>query len=275
MNLISGEKLQNLAEITIVFSDTIGDIEKRQLPKLNNFILLERGETIPDIIKEAESIFIYTHDLEIFFDRIYKHLTKNITLLSHNSDHLVDSKFIKYLEEDRITKWYCQNKVVNHPKLFSLPIGIANSMWPHGNQESIIKIRKNIKKNILVYKNFNIDTNTHERLLCNSITDKNGIHMSATYSNEVYWQNLNNSLFAISPPGNGIDCHRIWESIALRCSPVVLKNKAFDQFNHLPILFVDSWDQVTPEYLQSKVDLVKTFNFDIPELTVEYWRKII
>lgn len=88
-----------------------------------------------------------------------------------------------------------------------------------------------------------------------------------------YLNYISKSKFVISPPGNGIDCHRIWECMFLGTTPIVLYNECFSQFNHLPILFVDSWEEVTTESLRNKVD---NYSFDnIKELTLDYWREKI
>jgi uncharacterized protein (DUF111 family) len=39
---------------------------------------------------------------------------------------------------------------VNHKKLTSIPIGIANNMWPHGNKDIITNISNNIKESVLL-----------------------------------------------------------------------------------------------------------------------------
>ncbi|GAG08179.1 unnamed protein product, partial [marine sediment metagenome] len=80
------------------------------------------------------------------------------------------------------------------------------------------------------------------------------------------------SKFCISPPGGGIDCHRIWEAICLDTIPIVLKNIAFKQFRHLPILFIDSWEQISNEFLEKKYEEFsqKTFNTDL--CYMDYWK---
>jgi hypothetical protein len=52
-------------------------------------------------------------------------------------------------------------------------------------------------------------------------------------------------LFVISPPGNGIDCHRTWESIYLGAVPVVKRGFLADSLlAKLPILAVNEWQEV-------------------------------
>lgn len=231
----------------------------------------------PEQISKYKRIFVYTHFLQDFFDKFYNYLSPNTILISHNSDDGVISKYLPYLEGNKISRWYCQNMEVLHPKLFAIPIGLANSQWPHGNQSVIKSIREqNYTKEYLVYKNFNVHTNYIERTICNNITTQNGIPFSSSLPNDRYWETLAKSVFTISPPGNGIDCHRIWEALYLRTVPVVKSHIAFSQFVNLPILQVPSWDIVTPEYLRHKINEYQYADWNVLDMIeIDYWNKLI
>lgn len=223
-------------------------------------------------IKQYKSIFVYTHYVEDFFNRFFTYLGKDTILITHNSDNGIHPHHTTFLEGEKIKKWFCQNRETSHPKLFSLPIGLANSQWAHGNQALIKSVKeKNLVKDILVYKNFDITTNYHERQICNNITQQNGIVLDSNIPIPNYWENLARSCFVISPPGNGIDCHRIWEALYLHTIPVVKYHEAFSQFTHLPILFIDDWREVTREFLTSKLDMIYNFPSQIDELDIDFW----
>jgi len=272
--MISGETLQSIAEIGLYSEMT--DLIANQI-KARPQNLLNISEVTTEDIKRYKRIYVYTHFVDAFFDKFFDHL-HGVTLITHNSDFGIHDKYLKYLEGDNIAKWYCQNRETSHPKLISIPIGLANSQWPHGNQELIAAIKKEKnRKELLVYKNFDINTNYGERYVCNTITNSNGIHMSSNTSVENYWRILSKSMFVISPPGNGIDCHRIWEALYLRAVPIVKYHESFSQFKHLPILFVNSWEEVTIPFLKekSKDYINKPEMFDIPLLDIDYWKQLI
>jgi hypothetical protein len=274
--MISGEQFQKLADISL-YGELNCIIEDQNRHLKQNLVNLNDLET--SHIKQYKKIFIYTHFLMDFFNKFYDHLSDDTIIISHNSDHCVDDTFIKYLEGNKISKWYCQNRLVSHPKLISLPIGLANSQWQHGDQQLIKSVRNtSILKNNLVFKNFDCSTNINARRLCDEITSHNNIMMSQRTSNLQYWTNIANSVFVISPPGNGIDCHRIWECLYLKSMPIVLKHEALEQFKHLPIIFVDSWEEVTQQFLidsiPKKHDHNKMFN-NIDMLDINYWKKIL
>ena len=273
--MISGELFQSLAQIS--FCTDVPEIIFNQAQSMPQRLALI-DETSEQDIKNYKTVYIYTQFLDHFFAKFYDHLTEGTTIISHNSDYAVEERHLKYLAGNKIKAWYCQNREVHHEKLFSLPIGLANSQWPHGNQQLITNIRdKNNTKEYLVYKNFDINTNTYERTTCHYITQQNNIPLSTHTTIENYWTVLSKSIFAISPPGNGIDCHRIWEALFLRTVPIVKYHEAFSQFKHLPILFVNSWEEVTIPFLKekSKDYINKPEMFDIPLLDIDYWKQLI
>ncbi len=279
--MISGEQFQKLSQISL-YTETNDIIENQNNCLEQNLVKISDLDV--NEIKKYNIIFVYTHFLENFFDKFYNHLKNDTVIISHNSDARVDEKFFKYLEGNKIKKWYCQNRFIIHDKLVSLPIGLANSQWPHGTQALITKVKDlNLEKEILVYKNFDKSTNRDARFHCDTVTSINGIPMGSQTSNEEYWMNIAKSAFVISPPGNGIDCHRIWECLYLKAMPVVLKHEALSQFDDLPILFVDSWDDVTVDFLkyklpESRLLLEKYHDKKFSNLKVtdiDFWKKII
>ena len=276
--LVSGEQFQLLSEIGF-YTETDSIIEDQ-----NNSVK-QNIHKISDIsvedINKYKKIFIYTHFVHDFMDKFLDHLNDSTIIITHNSDNGIYEEHKKYLDNKKISKWFCQNRELSHPKLFSIPIGMANSQWPHGNQDIIRGIKENhTKKDNLVYKNFQVDTNYGARTLCDNITRANGILMTPNTSQEEYWNNIKRSLFVISPPGNGIDCHRIWECLYLKSIPVIRlvdkQQHAFSQFTHLPILFVDDWNEVTIDFLRSKIQDYKDDDFNnISEIDINFWRKQI
>jgi hypothetical protein len=285
MNFITGEKFQELADITValnVENNFASGLVQTQLKNTKTVCLVFDPNVsinmVPDKIKDAKIIFVYSHILPFFFEKIYPFITNPFILITHNSDHGVDEKIIPYLNETKIIKWFCQNKYANHPKLLSLPIGIANSQWEHGNLQLLEEtIKLKIPKNNLVYKNFNISTNYNHRQQAHIETLQNGFQMSPSVPFSEHIKNIKQSYFCFAPLGNGADCHRIWECLYLNCVPIVPKHLfAFDDFQHLPILFVDDYKQITTEFLEKQIENFYPFSkFNLETLDLNYWRNEI
>lgn len=278
---ISGEKFQEIADISIALNikgNYDSDLVKTQLNNIKTkcFVFSENNlvTNLPDSIKNAKVIFVYSHILKYFFNWIFPLLDKPITLISHNGDDGVDEYFLQYLESPKIINWFCQNRYISHEKLLSLPIGIANIQWPHGSFSLLHNIQQNItNKTNLVYKNFSIDTNSYKRNYCNNITNNNGIFMSSSCSILQNWEAIAKSYFCIAPHGNGVDSHRIWECLYLNTIPVVEYHECFSQFIDLPILFVEDYSIVTPNFLESQKG--NFINKKFEKLDINYWKKKI
>jgi len=285
MNFITGEKFQELATISIalnVESNYNSDLVKTQLKNTKTicYVFSETADVpvFPDNIKNAEIVFTYTHILPFFFDKIFSAIQTPFTLITHNSDHGVDASYLNYLENTKIKKWFCQNKYISHEKLISLPIGIANSQWPHGNLQTLETIIKSdLPKNNLVLKTFDISTNPSHRHEVNLITEQNGFIMSPSLPYIDYLKQLKQSYFCFAPHGNGADCHRIWECLYLNCVPIVPeRHPCFDDFKHLPILFVNDFKSITKPFLEQQIEKFFPFSkYNLEMLNLDYWKKLI
>jgi hypothetical protein len=270
IDIVTGWHLQRLADITIIFNDNCN----MQFFEQQNIKFVKSNEI--ETIKKYKKIFVYTHDLQVFFETVYP-LLNQFVLLTHNSDHAVTELYKKILDENKIIKWYAQNCYITHPKLISLPIGIANSRWQHGNLNTLINvIQENNNKEYLVYSNYDNSTNINERTEIQNSLTKNGILKDSQRNFKDYLTLISKSLFCIAPPGNGVDCHRVWECLYLNTIPVVKYHECFNQFKHLPILFIDNWDNVTIDFLKSQrnkfLNLIPIQN---NELVLNYWKERI
>ena len=66
-----------------------------------------------------------------------------------------------------------------------------------------------------------------------------------------YENDLRISNFVLCPQGNGIDTHRIWESLYCGSIPIVEDHIGFDQFKNLPIMFVDDFYKISEKSLEN------------------------
>ena len=277
MNFITGEKIQSIAELVIGTSKQF-KFHKTFNKFTNNYLIIEnQDQVISNLnkIKSSKTIFIYGDYIPFFIDNIIKYLDK-IILLTHNGDNGVDFKYYNYLDNENILRWYGVNIQFNHPKLTALPIGIANSQWKHGNLKLLEKIvNKNNSKNNLLYINFSVKTNPGKRKEIKNILSKNFDICEKKLCQEEYLNNLSKYKFSISPPGNGIDCHRTWESLYLGVIPIVENHVHNLQFQDLPILIINDWNNINKEYLEKIYQEFKNKKFNLEKLNLKYWEKEI
>ena len=242
--------------------------------KYCNFILDENGFRQQDITRTKQHttpiFFVKTDYVDSFFSGSL--LPKeNFILLTHNSDHSIGYQHIKYLEYPFLKSWYAQNVNLIHPKLIPIPIGIANSEWPHGDVSTLESvILSDLKKNQLMYANFNVNTNYKQRLYCLKFIDNRYIENNVSF--QTYLNNTAQAYFSICPLGNGIDSHRIWESLYLKTVPVVEDTyniRRLQNSLNLPIVIVKEWKELTDLNLNIQLynNTINSFNPDV--LTIE------
>lgn len=84
-----------------------------------------------------------------------------------------------------------------------------------------------------------------------------------------YLQNMASAKYCLSPHGHTPDCYRHWEAMYVNCIPVTIKHKYLEPFYDMPILFLDSWDQLTEKLLIDSYDELSKRSRD--KLNIEYW----
>ena len=81
--------------------------------------------------------------------------------------------------------------------------------------------------------------------------------------------------FVICPRGNGIDTHRLYETLYMGSIPITEYNDIYANLLDLPILFITDWNMVTEEYLINKLKEMKTRKFNMNKLYTKYWYSIM
>lgn len=247
------------------------------------FIIGEKFRNLSDNIRV---FYCDTHDVNQFFDNIK--IDNEFILITHNSDGKIKLEGNQFPDGDinkipeNLIKWYAQNVFDSHEKIESIPIGLENTNW-FVEIGKINKIKNKIIENKnyknLLYINHNIDTNIRERLspykiftgknFATCVSGRNGLNFDQ-YLDDVY-----NHKFVLCPEGNGIDTHRTWECLYLNSIPIEKRNVNNSGFNDLPICFVNDWEEINEEFLNSEYDRIINNKYDLSKLDFNYWRNKI
>jgi len=206
-----------------------------------------------NITPEKNIFFVKTDCIDFFRAMILPKINYHFTLITHESDCPVNQSHLDILNNQFLQKWFGMNCHIIHEKLQPIPIGLANEEWPHGNKEILQEVsRKGIAKKNLIYCNYDFNTNLGERTAAFNIL-KNNKFITFDFDKrtfEEYLTILSSHKYVISPPGNSIDCHRVWESIYCNTVPVCLKSIPMVFYKDLPILFINSWEDITEANLE-------------------------
>jgi hypothetical protein len=249
-DFITGEKFQILADMFVGTNHefNINPYIRNHMSKCIDLY------SINDNFNNHRIIFCYGHRLDLLINKL-KYFNNKFILISHNSDCNIDETYRSLLDSDKIIKWYAQNVNINHYKLHILPIGIANSMWAHGNLPVLENTLKSMPlKDKDCYFYFNIHTNYTERMACKIQLENRGLIFGENKNFEEYINELSRYKFAICPPGNGLDCHRIWECYYLRVIPIVITSIFAENLSkQFPCIILNKWD-----------------DFDLNDILVQY-----
>lgn len=77
----------------------------------------------------------------------------------------------------------------------------------------------------------------------------------------------------LCPRGNGWDTHRVWEALYLGVIPVLLHSPIDKVYEGLPVLYVDRYEDVTPELLDDEYErlVLERDDWDRRQLSRAYW----
>jgi len=256
------------------------------------------GQPIPADPLRTYVIFCKTDHVRFLFSACSQNHQSNYIVFTTNSDFPATHQLIQRMPAN-VIKWFSQNVEYLHPKLESIPIGSATATWvgieehaeiKEAPEYKIIKETKEPKRfQNLVYMNFAIHTNpTHRRKVYEHFKDKEWVtvrpcdipqHMyerSEHYNKVgVYFEELYNHKFAISPLGNGVDCGRVWQSIYLGTIPIVPNHLNVKFYSDLPILVYDDINEITKPYLEAKWEEMSNKKYDLSKAKVSYWKERI
>lgn len=95
---------------------------------------------------------------------------------------------------------------------------------------------------------------------------------NVTIPQDRYFEILPSYKFVISPEGNGIDCHRHYESLISGCIPIVERNPLTEEkYIGCPILWTNDYSEITPSYLDMKYQEMKSQIYDFSRLFLAYY----
>jgi len=268
-DFIQGDKFEKVADLTFAPQQrSSGDYS--QVP--NTFSIEKCFNFNPCIV--------YTHTFyakELF--EVIKNIDHKFVVVTHNCDNNVD-----FTPPKNVIKWFSQNVNIIHDKIESIPIGLENSRW-FKDIRKIDKITDKLKQTKgykhMAYMNHNTATYPKERTYVYELfKDKTWVTVEYGQNGQAfdqYLDNIYNHKYVFCPRGNGMDTHRLWESIYMNTFPIVKKDINNQFYSDMPILFVDNWCDVTFDYLIEMCPVLeeqrRTFNKE--RLTFEYWKNKI
>jgi hypothetical protein len=241
-----------------------------------------QGERFIGLANNVDIFYRHTHDVNMFFKN--QRVFNDFILISHNSDGCVTDNLENpdsadsRLMPSNLVHWYAQNVNVVNDRIESIPIGLENSQWfpeVQKRQKMIMKLAqpRNIKN--LVYANHNIGTNLGERLVAYQLLEGKPWATIGRGANgcgfDEYLDNIYHHQFVVCPDGHGIDTHRVWETLYMGSIPVQRRGINNQFYKDLPICFVNSWEEVTEDFLNVEYKRISEQLWNLEKLNFSYW----
>ncbi len=219
--------------------------------------------------------------LKEFLTKVAPQCPSPFIVVSSNGDPNFTADKLELIPSSVQALW-TQNCEVRDPRVHPLPIGLENARL-HTN--GIVKDFDALRRRQPPHRNrilwgFSEVTNpvvrgpAREALQRCRVAD----HVTAPNSRR-YRRRAAEYRFIASPPGNGVDCHRTWEALYLRCVPIVLRSVLTLRLEALglPLWLVEDFGELetaTEEHLAETYQALAP-KFDHPALWLEFWERAV
>jgi hypothetical protein len=208
-----------------------------------------------------------------------------VWITGHSDYPINETVFNTY--QHNCKEWFTINRDVENEKLHALPLGITNDSGEsglhgiYGNLDIMCEVMSQAKRiRNLVYMNFSMWTHPerqewHNYFINKSYVTKGKIE-NTLEGRKIFLEEIRNHLFVLCPRGNGIDTHRLWETLYMGSIPIVKRCTALKEFSDLPILFIDDISEIKDEvWLLAKYKDMSSRTWNIDKLKFSYWEYII
>jgi hypothetical protein len=240
------------------------------------------------------TIYICTSAIPEFIKLLNSNkITVKFILVSGDADETVPDdilnkeEFNKFINNNLLIKWCAQNCILDHPKLYKIPIGLdyhsnigGSIKNPIEHEKMMLEFRDKslpfYEREIKCYSNFHfvMDSSKYGYDRKDAVEqipkelmyyEPNRVKRNISFENQIKYA------FVVSPHGNGLDCHRTWEALCIGCIPIVKTSPLDSLYEYLPVLIVKDWSDVSKELLENTIEEFKNKKFNYDKLLLKYW----
>lgn len=234
-------------------------------------------------VSKGDIIFVRTNFLKDFSTKINPQIRNPYILISHNEDMGLDEEMKSLADDSKVIHWFAKNLLFEHSKITPIPIGIDSRVGDKKNIiiNSINKYANEKNKITKIFYSFWIRTNFKKRVPILEKVKKIPLAETLTeiekesISKEDYLEKISKYKFIISPPGNGIDCHRTWETLYLKSVPIVEESIPTNYWKRIgiPLFVIKDWGELK-HMTKERLEQIYTELSSKPEcraLWMDYW----
>lgn len=281
-NLITGERLQALADLTISTPAITAFHARENIASADLVEIAQNAQgqlLVPDAAliaacQRATVLFVYTHLLEYFRLYIAPCLQQPFVLITHNSDHGVGLQDLDLLNHPHLAQWWAQNAEIAHARLSALPIGLANRQWGAHKLDQLMAAAQGIRKDRLLYANVAPTHATRVQAL-QAALQVPGVTQESGLDYPAYLASMARHRFCLCPRGNGMDTHRLWEALYLDCIPIIVRADWTAAYSGLPLLVLERWEDLPQTPLEPVYLRIKASAWQFESLRLDHYAQTL
>jgi hypothetical protein len=226
---------------------------------------------------------------------LIKNLVKypGMNLVLGHADKRIGTGTIATLRALGVRMVFSTNLTHHSPYSFPLPIGLCDASDQTtihellGNRDHFLRANESAKfpelYNGKLLVNFSASNNVAIRgsLLKFLKREEIKINFQTTEFSDTgrinYLRACRESAYVLCPEGNGIDTHRLWETLYMGGIPIVTSNVAIDSLvEFLPVLVLENWNQLKDnDFLESEWNRIQAKEHDFSRIESSYWNKLL
>ena len=229
-------------------------------------------------VREGDLVWVRQIALPQFLNEALPRITARFGLVTGDEDWAIPSGFARaheLLSDPRVVCWFSQNfdGTDRTGKVLPIPIGldfhtISNTRkwghWPATPTEQeaeLVALRSSApassQRLLRVHADFHF--NKHKQQVWGD--DRRAVQDALQGNPEVQfqtkkvrrldlWREKTRYAFVVSPHGNGLDCHRTWESLVLGNIVIVKRSSLDPLYEGLPVVILDDWREISADNLR-------------------------
>jgi hypothetical protein len=288
-DIVTSDRLQALCDLTISTaalapSDRLKHGVTRRVVEIPEkiegglFKLQRRRERIPpsedfiNICRSSRSIFVPAELLDYFQTYISPRLHNEFVIVTDNFDHPVGFDRLPLLNHPNLVAFFAQNTKLHHSKIVSLPIGVNNVEPDNKNITALFNQSKKIIKTDNLYVNTTASTSDSSGSMLAAVQKLVHFRNFSNQKHEQYLKILATHKFCICPGAGSNNRYLFWEAQYLDCIPIIMKDDWISAYSGLPLLIVNSWEDLSLLNLNQEYIRITTTAFDRSALSMEHHR---
>ena len=132
-----------------------------------------------------------------------------------------------------------------------------------------MNVSKSISKVKMLYVNFSVGTHPSRAEALSIAQQLKNATIDAGVDYKNYLLGLSKHKFCLCPRSNGIDTSQFWEAQYLDCIPIILYRDWIPAYSELPVLLLDSWEDLKSMDLEKIYILITNKMYSRVALNIE------